>query len=390
MRFLFVVFAVVAAVFSLSAAAQTPSPPEVAARAYMLLDVSSGQVLAAKDPDLAVEPASLTKLMSAYLVFDALRSKKLDLKQPLPVSERAWKMPGSRMFIDPKMQVPVEDLIKGMVVQNANDATVALAEAVGGSTERFVQLMNDQANALGMQHTSYKNPEGLTSAGHTTTARDLGILAGRLMADFPEYLAFYAIKKYRYPGAPQSNDSNPNLLLFRDPTVDGLMTGYTDAAGYCLVATAQRDLGNLTVPGAGGKRRLLAIVLGAANENTRANEAQKLLNWGFSAFEAVKLFDAEQAVVTANIWKGAQSSVKLGRHQPILVVVPTGSGIKLVTQVVRTDPLVAPLVKDQAVGVLKVLAGDQLITEVPLLALDAVEQAGLLGRAWDAIRLWIR
>lgn len=386
-------FAVFLATLCFSVAAQTPQPPEVAARAYLLLDVTANQILASKDPDMAVEPASLTKLMTAYLVFDALRSKKIDLKQALPVSERASKMAGPRMFIEAKMQVPVEDLIKGMIVQSGNDATMALAEAVGGSAERFVQMMNDQAKALGMKSTSYKNPEGLAEAGHTTTARDLGILATRLMADFPDYVGFYAIKKYHYAGAPPSNDSNPNLLLFRDPTVDGLKVGYTDSAGYCMVATAKRDFTSAPVAGAPaitGSRRVLSIVLGAANENARANESQKLLNWGFTAYEAVKLFDAEQAVVTANVWKGTQSSVKLGRHQPILVAVPVGSAAKLKTQVVRTDPLVAPLGKDQPVGSLKVLAGDQPVTEVPLLALDAVEQAGILGRAWDAVRLWVR
>jgi D-alanyl-D-alanine carboxypeptidase (penicillin-binding protein 5/6) len=385
--------AVLVATFCLCVSAQTPQPPEVAARAYLLLDVTSNQVLASKDPDLAVEPASLTKLMTSYLVFDALRGKKLDLKQSLPVSERAWKMPGPRMFIDPKLPVPVEDLIKGMVVQNGNDATMALAEAVGGTAERFVQMMNDQAKALGMQSTGYKNPEGQAEAGHTTSARDLGVLATRLMADFPDYMGFYAIKKYHYAGTPPSNDSNTNLLLFRDPTVDGLTTGYTDTAGYCMVATAKRDFTSTPVagaPAATGSRRLLSIVLGAANENARANESQKLMNWGFTAYEAVKLFDAEQAVVIANVWKGTQSSVKLGRHQPILVAVPAGTATKLKTQVVRTDPLVAPLGKDQPVGTLRVLAGDQPMAEVPLLVLDAVEQAGILGRAWDAVRLWIR
>jgi serine-type D-Ala-D-Ala carboxypeptidase (penicillin-binding protein 5/6) len=224
----------------LAVSAQVPQPPEIAARAYMLVDVTANQILASKDMDMPVEPASLTKLMTAYLVFDALRSKKIDFKQALPVSERAWKMPGSRMFIDPKMQVPVEDLIKGMIVQSGNDATMALAEGVGGTAERFVQMMNEQAKVLGMKNSGFKNPEGLTEAGHTTTARDLSILATRLMSDFPEYVHFYAIKKYRYPGTPAANDSNRNLLLFRDPTVDGLKTGHTDAAGYCLaVATKQ-------------------------------------------------------------------------------------------------------------------------------------------------------
>lgn len=389
--------ALVATLLSFSVAAQTPQPPEVAARAYLLMDVTANQILASKDIDMPVEPASLTKLMSAYLVFDALRTKKLDLRQTLPVSERAWKMPGSRMFIDPKMQVPVEDLIKGMIVQSGNDATMALAEGVGGTAERFVQMMNDQAKVLGMKSTGYKNPEGLTEAGHTTTARDLSILATRLMADFPDYVGFYAIKKYRYPGTPAANDSNRNLLLFRDPTVDGLKTGYTEAAGYCMVATARREFTNLANPGApagapatAGSRRLLSIVLGTANENARANESQKLLNWGYTAYEAVKLFDAEQAVVSANIWKGAQSTVKVGRPQAIVVAVPQGSGAKLQTQVVRTDPLVAPVTKGQQLGMLKILAGEQVVAEVPLLALEAVEQSGVLGRAWDSIRLWIR
>ena len=390
-------FTALVASLCFSVAAQTPQPPEVAARAYLLLDVTANQILAAKDIDMPVEPASLTKLMSAYLVFDALRNKKLDLRQTLPVSERAWKMPGSRMFIDPKMQVPVEDLLKGLIVQSGNDATMALAEGVGGSAEHFVQMMNDQARVLGMKNTSYKNPEGLTEAGHTTTARDLSILATRLMADFPDYVGFYAIKKYRYPGTPATNDTNRNLLLFRDPTVDGLKTGFTAAAGYCMVATARREFTNLVNPNAPagtpattGGRRLLSIVLGTVSENARANESQKLLNWGYTAYEAIKLFEADQVVVSANIWKGVQPAVKLGRPQAIVVAVPSGSGTKLKTQVVRTDPLVAPVTKGQQVGVVKVLAGEQVVAEVPLLALESVAQAGVLGRAWVSIRLWIR
>jgi D-alanyl-D-alanine carboxypeptidase (penicillin-binding protein 5/6) len=381
----------------LAVSAQVPQPPEIAARAYLLVDVTANQVLAAKDPDMAVEPASLTKLMTAYLVFDALRSKKLDFKQTLPVSERAWKMPGSRMFIDPKMQVPVEDLVKGMIVQSGNDATMALAEGVGGSVERFVQMMNEQAKALGMKNTGYKNPEGLTEPGHTTTARDLSILATRLMSDFPEYVHFYAIKKYRYPGTPAANDSNRNLLLFRDPTVDGLKTGHTDAAGYCLVATAKRDFPHLVSAGApagsaaaAGSRRLLSIVLGADSENARANESQKLLNWGYTAFEAVKLFDAKQAVVTPKVWKGSASEVKVGKVQPLIVAVPAGTASRLKTEVVRNEPVVAPVAAGQTLATLRVLAGDQVVAEVPLVALDRVDQAGILGRAWDGLRLWIR
>ena len=384
LRFVQALFAPLLAFLCLAAAAQAPQAPEVAARSFLVMDVSADQVLAGRDIDTPVEPASLTKLMTGYLVFDALRAKKIALDQKLPVSERAWKMPGSRMFIDPKMQVPVDDLIKGMIVQSGNDATVALAEGVAGSVERFVELMNQQAKALGMKNTGYRNPEGLTAPGHTTTARDLSIIATRLIRDFPEYLHYYSIKKYRYQGTPTANDTNRNMLLFRDPTVDGLKTGHTEAAGYCLIATAKRDFPNLA------GRRVLAIVLGANSEVRRANEAQKLLNWGFTAFEGLKLFDANQAVVQPEIWKGTADTVKLGQTRPVVLAVPAGAGAKVQTQVVRPDPLVAPVTKGQQVGSLKVLSGDQVLREVPLYALEGVEQAGVFGRAWDAIRLWIR
>ena len=375
-----------------TARAQVPQAPEIAARSYLLLDVTSGQILASKDIDSPVEPASLTKLMTEYLVFDALKAKKIDLKQTFGVSEKAWKMPGSRMFIDPKMQVPVEDLIKGMIVQSGNDATMALAEAVGGTSEHFVQLMNEQAKVLGMKSTGYKNPEGLTEVGHTTTARDLSILSTRLMTDFPDYIGYSAIKKYRYPGTPVTNDTNRNTLLFRDPSVDGLKTGHTEAAGYCIIATAKRDFPNLGVGNTPGSRRLLAIVLGAASDSARANESQKLMNWGYTAFEAVKLFDAGKPVVTPSVWKGKSSTVSLGQPQAIVVSVPAGTAGKLKTQVARPDPLVAPFKRGQLVGSLKITSGDNpaVIAEVPLVALEAVEEAGILGRAWDAVRLWIK
>jgi D-alanyl-D-alanine carboxypeptidase (penicillin-binding protein 5/6) len=244
--------------------------------------------------------------------------------------------------------------------------------------------MNDQARALGMTKTGFKNPEGLTEAGHTTTARDLSVLAMRLMQDFPEYMHYYSTKQYRYEGTPASNSNNRNLLLYRDPSVDGLKTGHTNAAGYCLVATAKREF-----PGV-GQRRLLSIVLGAASENARANESQKLLNWGYTAFDAVKLFDAAQAVQTPPLWKGKAPTLKLGRQEAIVVAVPSGSAGKISTQVLRPDPLVAPFTQGQAVGSLKVVLGDQTLREVPLVALEGVEQAGFFGRAWDAIRLWIK
>ena len=372
------------------ARAQSPQPPEVAARAYLLMDVTSGQILASKDADQAVEPASLTKLMTAYLVFDALKARKISLTQTLPVSERAWKMPGSRMFIDPKMQVPVEDLIKGMIVQSGNDATVALAEGVGGTVERFVEMMNTQAKALGMTGTGYRNPEGLTAPGHTTTARDLATLATRLMRDFPEYVSYYAIQRYRYPGTPAANDTNRNLLLFRDPTVDGLKTGHTQAAGYCLVATARRDVPGLGA-GKDGQRRLLSVVLGAASENARAAESQKLLNWGYTAYEAVRLVAPGQPVATPKVWKGKSPEVRLGRPEGIVVTVPAGEGARLKTEVLRPDPLVAPLQRGQQLGTLRVTGTTgATVAEVPLTVLETVEESGILGRAWDALRLWIQ
>lgn len=377
----------VAAVACLSGApaqAQMPQPPEIVARNYLLLDVTANQILAAKDIDAPVEQASLTKLMSAYVVFDALRARKVTLEQTLPVSEKAWKMPGSRMFIDPKMQVSVDDLLKGMIVQSGNDATVALAEGVGGTVEHFVTLMNNQAKALGMNNTRYMNPEGLTAPGHLTTARDLSILATSLMREFPEFMHYYATKEYRYPGTPAANTKNRNLLLFRDPSVDGLKTGYTEAAGFCLVSTAKRGF-----PGV-GNRRLLSIVLGAASEAARANESQKLLNWGYTAFDMVKLFDAGQPMESPELWKGAQNTVKVGSHEAVYLALPTGTTGQVRTTMERPDPLLAPIHVDQSVGTLKVSVGQKVVKEVPVVALESVEEAGFFGRMWDSMLLWFK
>jgi D-alanyl-D-alanine carboxypeptidase (penicillin-binding protein 5/6) len=236
-----------------------------------------------------------------------------------------------------------------------------------------------------MKSTVFKNPEGLPAPGHVSTARDLGILGTRLVRDFPEYIHYFAIKKYRYLGTPSTNDTNRNLLLFRDPTVDGLKTGSTDAAGYGMVVTAKRDFPNLS-----GGRRLLAVVLGTESAEARANESQKLLNWGYTAYDDVRLFDANQPVDTPPVWKGTESTLKLGRPEAIVVAVPAGTASKVKTQVARPDPLVAPFAKMQAVGSLKVTLDGQPVTEVPLVALQAVPQAGIMGRAWDSMRLWIK
>jgi serine-type D-Ala-D-Ala carboxypeptidase (penicillin-binding protein 5/6) len=364
--------------------AQTPpQPPEIAAKAYVLLDLSADQALAGRNPDATVEPASLTKLMTAYLVFQALRDKKLTLDQELTVSERAWRTgmtDASRMYIQVGAKVKVEDLIKGMIVQSGNDATVLLAEAVGGSVENFVAMMNRQAQAFGLKVSQFKNPEGLPAPGHVSTVRELGTIATRLLVDFPGDVRYYAIKEFTFNKITQQNR---NLLLWRDPSVDGLKTGYTDAAGYCLIATAKRDFPN-------GPRRLISVVVGAASKEGRAVESQKLLNWGYSAWDSVKVYDARQVITQAEVWKGAVATAKLGTLAPVVVSVPRGEGAQLKTQLVRTDPLIAPLTKGQNVGTLKVLSGTRVVSEIPVTVLEAVEQAGMFGRAWDTLRLWMR
>jgi D-alanyl-D-alanine carboxypeptidase (penicillin-binding protein 5/6) len=389
-RCLLILLAVAGLWSGLACAQSMPAQPEIAARSYLLLDLTSDQELAAREADTPVPPASLTKLMTAYLVFDALRLGKLELSQKLPVSELAQRQPGSRMFLQAGSKVPVEDLIKGLLVQSGNDAAIALAEGTAGSVERFVQLMNEQAQALGMKSSRFANPMGLPQAGHASTAHDLAVLATRLLRDFPDHAHFFALRKYRYEGTPPANDSNRNLLLFRDPSVDGLKTGHSEAAGYCMIATAQRTFPNLGADGAPGVRRLLAVVLGAESENARATETQKLLNWGYTAFEAVKLFDANQAVLSPAIWKGQSARVPLGRPRPIVVTIPAGAAARLRVQAVRPDPLVAPLAKGQRAGTLKVYLGERTLSDIPLLALESVDRAGLLGRAWDAFRLWIQ
>ena len=367
-----------------TALAQAPQPPEVAARRYLVLDLTSNQVLAERDADVAADPASLTKLMTAYVVFGAIRDKKLALDQRLSVSKRAWderKAGGSLMFIDTTMTPTVDELVKGMIVQSGNDASVALAEAVGGTLEQFVAMMNKQAQAFGLKNTAFKNVAGLTEPGHHSSARDLATIAARIIRDFPEYFPYYSIKDFRYNNISQPNR---NLLLRRDPTVDGMKTGYTEAAGYCLIATAQRDYPN-------GKRRVMSVVLNTTSMASRADESQKLLNWGFQAFDTVRLFDDGKPIVTAPLWKGVAKEAKLGAAGGVFVTVPKGEGGKLVTKVERSDPLFAPLAKGQRVGTVKVATtGGAPIAEVPLVALEAVEQAGIFGRAWDALRLWIK
>ena len=364
--------------------AQSPQPPEIAARSYVLLDLNSQQVLAERDADTQADPASLTKLMTAYLVFAAIRDKKLSLEQTLPVSQRAWserKGGGSLMFIDTTMAPRVDDLLKGMIVQSGNDASVVLAEAVGGSLDAFVVMMNKQAQAWGLKNTQFRNVTGLTEAGHYASARDVATIASKIITDFPDFYPLYSVRQFTYNKIKQDNR---NLLLGRDPTVDGMKTGYTDAAGYCLVASAVRDMPN-------GKRRLVSVVLGTSSREARAAESQKLLNWGFQAWDSVRLFEAGKPIATVPVWKGKTPEAQLGAPGALFVTVPKGEGDKLKTQIERTDPLVAPLTQGQQVGQIKVsTAAGTPVASVPLVVMQPVELTGLIGRTWDALRLWIK
>jgi len=374
----------VAAATTVCSLAQTPQPPEIAARNYILYDLNSQQVLAEREADVQADPASLTKLMTAYLVFAAIRDKKLTLEQTLPVSQRAWaerKGGGSLMFIDTTMTPRVDDLLKGMIVQSGNDASVVLAEAVGGSLDVFVGMMNKQAQAWGLKNTQFRNVTGLSEAGHYASARDVATIAAKIITDFPDFYTLYSVRQFTYNKIKQDNR---NLLLGRDPTVDGMKTGYTDAAGYCLVASAVRDMPN-------GKRRLVSVVLGTNSREARAAESQKLLNWGFQAWDAVRLFEAGKPVVTVPVWKGKLPEARLGAPGALFVTVPKGEGDKLKTQVERTDPLLAPLTQGQQVGQIKVsTAGGTPVATVPLVVMQPVELAGIVSRTWDALRLWIK
>jgi serine-type D-Ala-D-Ala carboxypeptidase (penicillin-binding protein 5/6) len=354
-----------------------PPSPAVMGKAWIVGDLTSGQVLVAQRADERFEPASLTKLMTAYLVFSALRDKKLTLEQQVPVSVRAWRAPGSRMFIEPRRPVTVEELIKGMEIQSGNDACIALAEAVAGSEDVFVQLMNREAQRLGMTNTHFMNATGLPDAQHYSTAHDLYTLAAALIRDFPDaYARYYAIKEYRYNNITQPNR---NRLLWLDPSVDGVKTGHTEAAGYCLIASAKR-----------GPRRLLSVLLGSTSESGRAQESLKLLNWGYQFYDAVKLFGKGDVVRALDVWKGALRTLKAGSTADIYVTVPKGDAGKLKAETVSQQPLIAPVAQGERVATLRVTLDGKPVAEYPLVALEAVGPAGLIGRAWDTLRLWIK
>ncbi|MEI8305209.1 MAG: D-alanyl-D-alanine carboxypeptidase family protein [Burkholderiales bacterium] len=369
-------------------AAPAPAPPPqpggaptLAARAWLLVDVTTGQILAGSEPDLKVEPASLTKLMTARLVFNALAERKLTGDQRPPVSEAAWRAIGSRMFVDRAKPATVDELLRGLIIQSGNDAAIILAEAVAGTEAAFAEQMNREAQRLGLSNTRFTNATGLPSPGHVATARDLALLASRLITEHPAHYALYAEKEYTYNGIRQPNR---NRLLFIDPTVDGVKTGHTEAAGYCLIASARREQAGSGVP-----RRLLSVVLGAASDSARAMESQKLLNWGFQNTEAARVFSAGQVAGSYRVWKGTAPEVKAGFESDVLVSVPRGQAGAVRAEIERQQPLTAPIERGQRIGTLRVRQGEQVLAERPLVALESIGQAGLLGRAWDTIRLWM-
>ena len=360
-----------------AAQAAAPQPPSVLGKAWIIGDLSSGQVLAAEKADARIEPASLTKLMSAYLVFTALGEGKLKLGQQVTVSTHAWRAPGSRMFIEPRKPVTVEQLIFGMEVQSGNDATIALAEAVAGSEELFVELMNREAARLGMTNSHFINATGLPHEQHYSTAADLYRLSAALIRDFPnQYARYYAVKEFRYNNISQPNR---NRLLWLDPSVDGVKTGHTKAAGFCMIASANR-----------GGRRLLSVLLGGVSENGRAQESLKLLNWGYQFFDSVKLYGGGQPVRSLEVWKGAEREVKVGVKSDLLVAVPKGEADKLKAELVSQQPLLAPLSQGQRVGTVRVSFEGKPLGEYPLVTLQPVATAGVFGRAWDTLRLWFK
>ena len=368
--------AVEAAPAAPSALPAAPAAPAVAAAAWLLTDVTSGQTLDAGNADARRDPASLTKLMTAYLVFGALRTKTIVPSQMVNVSERAWRAEGSRMFIEPRRAVSVDELLRGMIVQSGNDASIALAELVGGTEDEFVARMNKEAARLGMANTRFANVTGLSAPQHYSTAADLARLAAAVIRDYPEYYPLYAQKEFRYNNITQPNR---NRLLWTDPNVDGVKTGHTEAAGWCLIASAQR-----------GERRVLAVVLGAASDAARAAEAQKLMNWGFQAFDTVQLYQSGKQVTALRVWKGASPEVPAGFLADRHLTIPKGKSDKLSLTMQADEPLIAPVARAQRVGTVKVALDGKPVADFPLIALEDVPLASLFGRAWDTVRLWFR
>ena len=352
---------------------QSLSELSIATDTYILTDFQSGQTLVSQNSSKRVEPASLTKMMTAQIVFSALRQKRITLKQIVPVSEKAWRAKGSRMFIEPGRPVTIEELINGLIVQSGNDASIALAEAIAGSEESFVHMMNKEAERLGMKGTHFTNTSGLPNPDHFTTAYDLTLLVSDLIRRFPEHYPLYSLREYTYNKISQANR---NRLLWLDPNVDGLKTGYTKAAGYCLVASARRN-----------NRRLISIVLGAKSDSVRTMESQRLLNYGFLSYDTVRVFRKKQKVTTIKLWKGQQKTLRAGFNHDLYFSLPKGQASKLKATMEYKQPVIAPIKAGQKVGVVKFIFDGKQMGKYPLIALESIERSGFLSRTWDEIQL---
>jgi D-alanyl-D-alanine carboxypeptidase (penicillin-binding protein 5/6) len=378
-----------ACLLTASAAAQAPL---LSARSWLLLDANSGATLASHEPARRLEPASLTKLMTAYVVFIALGEKRIALDDRVPVSNAAFAAPGregARMFIEPGRAVTTGELLRGLIVSSGNDAAVALAEHTAGSQAAFVERMNAEARRLGLTDTRFANPTGLSDPQQYSTARDLARLAQRLRSDFPQHVALFREREFTYN---QISQANRNRLLWSDPSVDGMKTGHLEAGGWSIVATAVRPRGK----GENGYERcLIAVVLGAPSDSVRAQEALRLLNYGFTEHETVRLFRAAEVVARPEVLKGDRSELPIGPERDVFVTVPAAElqrlgERELRSAIERPDPLIAPLTKGETVGRLKVSLAGQVVADAPVVALESVQAAGLFGRAYDAVRLWWR
>jgi len=364
------------AVCAAAPAADVPIPPapSVEAKAYILVDFHTGKVLAAQNAVERLEPASLTKLMTAYIVFGELSSGKLKLDEPVIVSEHAWRSEGSRTFIELGKPISVELLILGMIVQSGNDATIALAEKIGGTEETFVALMNENAKRLGMVGTHFQNSSGLPAPDHYTTARDMSLLATAMIRDYPQYYKYYSVREFEHNGIKQQNR---NGLLGRDPSVDGLKTGHTDSAGFCLVTSALRD-----------GMRLVSVVLGSGSMKGREDASAALLNYGFNFYDTKLVAKGGTALGSTHVWKAAETPVAVGIKDDLYVTVPRDQANDIKTVVDLQPRLIAPLAADATIGSLHVTAGNQTIETVPLHPLKSVASGGWWRRLIDTIRLW--
>ncbi|HDY85016.1 hypothetical protein LCGC14_0644370 [marine sediment metagenome] len=355
----------------------TPNPvaPSVGAKSYILQDFASGRVIAESNADERLPPASITKLMTAYVISHELDAGNIKLDDEVLISEKAWRMVGSRSFIEVNTKVPVEALLRGMIIQSGNDAAVALAEHVAGSEETFAQMMNQYAQKLGMKDTNYSNSTGLPDPNHYTTARDIATLSAAIIRDFPDHYKWYAEKEYKYNDITQHNR---NKLLWRDSSVDGLKTGHTEEAGYCLAASAIRD-----------DMRLISVVLGTHSDNARAQETQKLLNYGFRFFETHELYPAMTEIADGRVWKGSDKQVQLGLAKPLSVTVPRGRYKELVASTNVQKPIIAPVAAGAELGEVEIRLGDEVIAKQHLVAINAIEQGGWFSRLIDSILMLI-